>query len=225
MGINIKRFKNYGLWVAIFSLIPMVLNSMGIKIIPEDYEKITTTILTIFATLGILNNPTTECKWYRDEKGNKVINENIIEDDSGDENKVIKENINQDLINPYNEEIYELVVDLLKDKISNLSRIDNIEILLMQNLDKVINENIEDKLKNNNITLLKEDSSRIIQNNIKELLKENTESLVKDNLDKLISDNISDILKNNISNIIKDVADELAKNNLNELIIEKNKVI
>lgn len=86
MNIDTRRFKNYGLWVAIFSLIPIVLNSVGVKIIPEDYEKITTTILTIFTTLGILSNPTTECKWYLDEKENKVIIDELKKNSNKEDN-------------------------------------------------------------------------------------------------------------------------------------------
>ncbi|MBU5454407.1 phage holin [Caproiciproducens sp. MSJ-32] len=67
MKIDTSRFKNYGFWVSIFALIPMVLKALGMEIIPEQYETITTAILTILVALGILNNPTTECKWYRDD--------------------------------------------------------------------------------------------------------------------------------------------------------------
>ena len=52
----------------------MVLNAMGMEIIPEQYETITTAILTILVALGIVSNPTTECKWYKDDT-NKITEE------------------------------------------------------------------------------------------------------------------------------------------------------
>ncbi|NLL30786.1 MAG: holin [Clostridiales bacterium] len=74
MKIDASRFKNYGFWVSLFALIPMVLNAMGMEIIPEQYETITTAILTILVALGIVSNPTTECKWYKDDT-NKITEE------------------------------------------------------------------------------------------------------------------------------------------------------
>lgn len=202
--MDTKRFKNYGLWVAIFSLIPMVINSLGIKIIPEDYEKITTTILTIFATLGILNNPTTECKWYRDENGNKILqdpnkNDEVIND------KYIKEKSNNNVNNNYNKEIYDLICDLLKDKISNVSRIDNIEELLKDNLENLSSSRNINKDKLDYKSILREDTSILIQKNIEELLRENAERLVKENLEKFLKDNIApEVLKDNIEDLTKE---------------------
>lgn len=202
--MDTKRFKNYGLWVAIFSLIPMVINSLGIKIIPEDYEKITTTILTIFATLGILNNPTTECKWYRDENGNKILqdpnkNDEVIND------KYIKEKLNNNVNNNYNKEIYDLICDLLKDKISNVSRIDNIEELLKDNLENLSSSRNINKDKLDYKSILREDTSILIQKNIEELLRENAERLVKENLEKFLKDNIApEVLKDNIEDLTKE---------------------
>ncbi|GAB6167650.1 hypothetical protein JCM1393_01100 [Clostridium carnis] len=62
-----SRFRNYGLWVSIAALIPMVLNLFGIKVIPEEYQTITNTILSILVAAGLLNNPTTTSKWFRDD--------------------------------------------------------------------------------------------------------------------------------------------------------------
>lgn len=73
MSINrleLSRFKNYGVWVSIFALIPIVLKGIGLNIIPDDYNTVVTGILTILVTLGILNNPTTCNKGYLDDKGN-----------------------------------------------------------------------------------------------------------------------------------------------------------
>ncbi len=62
-----SRLKNYGLWVSILALIPLILKQFGIYIIPEEYTKITTAILSILVMAGILNNPTTENKGFLDD--------------------------------------------------------------------------------------------------------------------------------------------------------------
>lgn len=72
MKFDVSRFKNYGLWVAILALVPMLLHAFGVDIIDQEYEAISAVILSILATLGIVNNPTTECRWYRDDKNIKL---------------------------------------------------------------------------------------------------------------------------------------------------------
>ena len=71
MNFDWSRFKNYGLWVSIMALIPMILSAFGVKIIPEEYQTIANTILSILVALGIISNPTTEAKWYIDDKDKK----------------------------------------------------------------------------------------------------------------------------------------------------------
>lgn len=61
------RLKNYGLWVSVAALIPMILQGFGVDILPDNYEVIVTTILGILVTAGILNNPTTDNKGYLDD--------------------------------------------------------------------------------------------------------------------------------------------------------------
>lgn len=61
------RFKNYGLWVSIFALIPLLLNAVGITVVPEQYQLITNSILTILVALGVVSNPTTNTKWFGDD--------------------------------------------------------------------------------------------------------------------------------------------------------------
>ena len=205
MNIDIKRFKNYGLWVAIFSLIPMILSSLGIKIIPGDYEKITTTILTIFAMLGILNNPTTECKWYKDENGNENGKGN------GNENRIIKEEDSKKEVTSEkaiyerdtNERLYSLIGDLIKDKVSNTSKIDNIEALLKQNLESLYNSRNVNEESLNYKNQINDNSSYLIKRNIEELLRDNAKRLVKENLEKFLNDNIKSILENNMEDLIK----------------------
>ena len=47
MNFDLSRFKNYGLWVSILALIPMILSAFGVHIVPEEYQTITNTILSI----------------------------------------------------------------------------------------------------------------------------------------------------------------------------------
>ncbi|WP_275373502.1 phage holin [Clostridium tertium] len=68
MNFDWSRFKNYGLWVSILALIPMILSTFGVHIVPEEYQTITNTILSILVALGIVNNPTTQAKWFNDDK-------------------------------------------------------------------------------------------------------------------------------------------------------------
>lgn len=63
-----SRLRNYGLWVSVASLVLLVLQSLGITITPEQYNEIVNTILGILVMLGILNNPTTENKWFGDDE-------------------------------------------------------------------------------------------------------------------------------------------------------------
>ena len=52
-----KRFENYGLWVAIFAFIPLLLQGFGVDILPANYESIINAFLGILVLAGILNNP------------------------------------------------------------------------------------------------------------------------------------------------------------------------
>ena len=38
--MDLSRFKNYGLWVSIFALIPLVLQGFGVNVLPGNYEEI-----------------------------------------------------------------------------------------------------------------------------------------------------------------------------------------
>lgn len=63
-----NRFKNYGLWVAIFAFIPMLVEAFGIKVIPSNYDELVKAFLSILVLAGILNNPVTENKGFGDDK-------------------------------------------------------------------------------------------------------------------------------------------------------------
>jgi len=68
--IDKSRFRNYGLWVSIAALVPMLLQGAGVDILPNNYNAIINAILSILIMLGLINNPTTECKWFLDDKNN-----------------------------------------------------------------------------------------------------------------------------------------------------------
>lgn len=79
MNFEWSRFKNYGLWVSVLALIPMILSAFGVKVVADEYQVITNLVLSILVALGIVNNPTTNCKWYVDDKskGSEDSNSNL----------------------------------------------------------------------------------------------------------------------------------------------------
>ena len=67
-----KRFKNYGLWVAIFAFIPLLVDALGTYdigiVLPGNYGKLVQAFLGILVLAGILNNLTTENNGFLDDK-------------------------------------------------------------------------------------------------------------------------------------------------------------
>ncbi|SHH76113.1 Uncharacterized membrane protein [Caloranaerobacter azorensis DSM 13643] len=63
-----NRWKNYGLWAAIFAFIPMLLEAFGLDVLPTNYEELWKALLSILVIAGIINNPTTENKGFADDK-------------------------------------------------------------------------------------------------------------------------------------------------------------
>jgi len=66
--MDCNRFKNYGLWIAILAFIPLLLEALGLNILPKNYNELITSLLGILVLAGILNNPTTENKGFFDDK-------------------------------------------------------------------------------------------------------------------------------------------------------------
>lgn len=66
-SFDFGRLKNYGLWVSVAALIPMLLQGFGVEILPDNYQTIATSILGILVAAGILNNPTTDNKGFLDD--------------------------------------------------------------------------------------------------------------------------------------------------------------
>lgn len=52
-----NKWKNYGLWLAIASLLGMILQDAGFHIAPEKFEKYVDAVLTILVLAGIISNP------------------------------------------------------------------------------------------------------------------------------------------------------------------------
>lgn len=61
-----KRWQNYGLWVAVASLLFMIVQDLGFHVTPEKWDVYVDLILGILIMLGIISNPK-EGKWYSDE--------------------------------------------------------------------------------------------------------------------------------------------------------------
>ncbi|MCH1627649.1 hypothetical protein [Fredinandcohnia quinoae] len=51
------KWKNYGLWISIASILYMVLKDLGFKIDLTEWQTYVTAILGVLATLGIISNP------------------------------------------------------------------------------------------------------------------------------------------------------------------------
>lgn len=50
-----NKFKNYGLWLALFSLIGLILRDSGLM--PESYGEYVELIMYILIALGVVSNP------------------------------------------------------------------------------------------------------------------------------------------------------------------------
>ena len=64
-----NRWKNFSLWAAIFAFAPILLDSFGAtNFIPHNYEVLVHSILAILVIAGIINNPTTNNRFLKDDK-------------------------------------------------------------------------------------------------------------------------------------------------------------
>lgn len=70
--MDTSRFRNYGLWVSICALVPMVFKAFGVDMLPENYNDIVFAILSILVMAGILSNPNTSNKGFLDDKTTEV---------------------------------------------------------------------------------------------------------------------------------------------------------
>ena len=74
-----SRWRNYGLWVSIAAFIPLVLSGFGINLMP-NYQEIVNALLAILVMAGIISNPTTETRWFRDDQTHDSSKESTSED-------------------------------------------------------------------------------------------------------------------------------------------------
>lgn len=58
-----ERFKNYGLWVSLFSLLGLLLTDLGKM--PGNYSQYVEIFLYMLVAAGVVSNPTDK-KWYLD---------------------------------------------------------------------------------------------------------------------------------------------------------------
>ncbi|SHJ70729.1 hypothetical protein [Tepidibacter formicigenes] len=74
-----NRWKNYGLWLALFSFIPILLDSLKVYdinlILPGNYSELVIGFLGLLSLAGIISNPK-EGTWFSDEKYKKKEDEN-----------------------------------------------------------------------------------------------------------------------------------------------------
>jgi uncharacterized membrane protein len=52
-----KRFKNYGLWLAVASLGLIVAQAFGLTIAEDKYNEVVNAVLTVLVLAGVVNNP------------------------------------------------------------------------------------------------------------------------------------------------------------------------
>jgi uncharacterized membrane protein len=66
-----NRIQNYGLWLAIFAFIPMVVEALTtyeiFVLLPGNYPQLYGAFLAILVIAGILNDPTTDDHGFKDE--------------------------------------------------------------------------------------------------------------------------------------------------------------
>lgn len=65
-----KKWQNYGLWIALAALIGMILQDTGMPITPERYETYVDVILGILVGAGIISNPAVGT-WFTDKDVSK----------------------------------------------------------------------------------------------------------------------------------------------------------
>jgi uncharacterized membrane protein len=62
--MNKNRWRNYGLWVAIFAFLAMLAQTLGVTL-PGNYDALVNAFLSILVLAGIISDPTVG-KWYAD---------------------------------------------------------------------------------------------------------------------------------------------------------------
>ncbi|MFE7820609.1 phage holin [Priestia megaterium] len=61
-----NRFKNYALWVAMASLVLLVLQAFGLPIVEAEYNRVVSAVLSVLVLAGVINNPS-QGSGFKDE--------------------------------------------------------------------------------------------------------------------------------------------------------------
>ncbi|MBH8586742.1 MULTISPECIES: phage holin [unclassified Thermoactinomyces] len=61
------RFRNYGFWLSLLAFVAGGLQYAGFDLGITEGNAIVDLIIAILVALGIINDPTTESKWYKDD--------------------------------------------------------------------------------------------------------------------------------------------------------------
>ena len=63
-----EKFKNHGLWLSLIALVVMIAQDFfNITLDNTRLQLYIDTIITVLVFLGIVSNPETENKWYKDD--------------------------------------------------------------------------------------------------------------------------------------------------------------
>lgn len=63
-----NRFNNIGLWLSFAALLFLILQDLGLSLSSERFDQYVKLGSQILILLGIVNNPTTDNKWFIDDK-------------------------------------------------------------------------------------------------------------------------------------------------------------
>lgn len=70
-----NRWRNYGLWLGLASLVPLLLQAFGVDVLPpqlEAYKQLVNGLLGLLAGAGIISNPTTLNPGFKDDTPNTI---------------------------------------------------------------------------------------------------------------------------------------------------------
>lgn len=103
MCIITLKWKNYGLWVSVASVMYMILKDLGLQIDLTQWETYVTSILGILVTLGIISNPENGKGYFnqrtRSQKNNSSNTTNQTNQSASDVNNSPSEKNNNNQIN------------------------------------------------------------------------------------------------------------------------------
>lgn len=64
------RMSNYAFWTSLFALIPIACQTLGIFTLPDEFATLCNAFLAFLVAAGLVNNPTTNAKWFYDDHSN-----------------------------------------------------------------------------------------------------------------------------------------------------------